>query len=149
MTYGTAVEKPGALVGQVSQCVVPADQVTADRVCAADDPLTPAAEAGILPGDVIVSVAGQPIEQNRDVSTIVRPRAGQPTEIVVERAGERVTLEATPITNELPALDENGLPVTDADGNPVMVQTGFLGIASAPVTAIERQSPTVVPGMIW
>src|SRR5690606_29688709 len=36
MTYGTAVEKPGALVGQVSQCVVPADQVTADRVCAAD-----------------------------------------------------------------------------------------------------------------
>lgn len=149
MTYGTAVEKPGALVGQVSQCVVPADQVTADRVCAADDPLTPAAEAGILPGDVIVSVAGQPIEQNRDVSTIVRPRAGQPTEIVVERAGERLTLEATPITNELPALDENGLPVTDADGNPVMVQTGFLGIASAPVTAIERQSPTVVPGMIW
>lgn len=149
MTYGTAVEQPGAQVGQVSECVVPADQVTADRVCEAGDPLTPAAEAGLQPGDIIISVAGQTIQQNRDVSTIVRPRSGQLTEIVVERAGERLVLTATPITNELPALDENGLIVTDDAGNPVMVETGFLGIGSGPVTEIERQSPVVVPGMIW
>jgi len=149
MTYGTAVEKPGAYVGMVSQCVVPAGEATADRVCQPGDPLTPAAEAGIRPGDLIVSIAGQEIRSNRDVSGIVRPRSGQPTDITVRRDGQTLTLTATPITNELPALNERGEVVLDANDNPVMVQTGFLGISSGPVTEIERQSPLVVPGIVW
>ena len=149
MAYGTSVERPGAYVGQVSECVVPAGEATVDRVCEAGDPLTPAAEAGIMPGDVIVEIAGEPIVSNRDVSGLIRPRSGQPTDIVVERAGERLTLTATPITNELPEVDAQGNVVLDADENPVLVQTGFLGIASGANSEIERQSPIVVPGMIW
>jgi membrane-associated protease RseP (regulator of RpoE activity) len=149
MSYGTAVTKPGALVGAVSECVVSADEVTADRVCQPGDPLTPAAEAGLRPGDVVRSIAGEPVESNRDVSTIVRPRSGVPTEIVVERDGRTLQLTATPITNELPELDEGGEIVRDASGSPVMVETGFLGISSAPVNEIERQSPVVVPGLLW
>ena len=149
MAYGTAVEKPGAYVGQVSECVVPAGEATVDRVCGPEDPLTPAAQAGIMPGDVIVEIAGEPIVSNRDVSGLIRPRSGQATDIVVERAGERLTLTATPITNELPDVDAQGNPILDAGGDPVMVQTGFLGIASGTNSEIERQSPIVVPGMIW
>ena len=149
MAYGTAVEKPGAYVGQVSECVVPAGEATVDRVCGPEDPLTPAAQAGIMPGDVIIEIAGEPIVSNRDVSGLIRPRSGQATDIVVERAGERLTLTATPITNELPDVDAQGNPILDAGGDPVMVQTGFLGIASGTNSEIERQSPIVVPGMIW
>jgi membrane-associated protease RseP (regulator of RpoE activity) len=149
MTYGTAVSKPGAFVGTVSECVVSASEATADRVCEPGDPLTPAAEAGLRPGDIVRSIAGEPVETNRDVSTLIRPRSGMPTEIVVERDGQTLTLTATPITNELPELDERGEPVLDASGAPVLVETGFLGIASGPVTEIERQSPAVVPGIAW
>lgn len=149
MTYGTTVEKPGAFIGQVSECVVPADQATADRVCKAGDPLTPAAEAGLRPGDIIVSIAGMPIESARDVSSLIRPRSGEPTDIVIRRGEETLTVNVTPITNELPELTAAGEVVTDDAGNPVMVQTGFLGIASGAVTEIERQSPLVVPGMAW
>jgi membrane-associated protease RseP (regulator of RpoE activity) len=149
MTYGTAVTKPGALVGTVSECVVSAAEATAGRVCEPGDPPTPAAEAGLRPGDIVRSIAGQEVETNRDISTIVRPRSGQPTEIVLQRDGQTLTVVATPITNELPELDARGEPILDASGAPIMVQTGFLGIQSAPVTEIERQSPVVVPGVLW
>lgn len=149
MTYGAGVEKPGAFVGQVSECVVPAGEATLDRICEPGDPATPAAEAGLQPGDIIVSIAGQPIETNRDVSTIVRPRSGQVTEIVVERDGQQLTLTATPITNQLPQLDATGQIVLDENDSVVMVETGFLGVSSGPVVEIERQSPLVVPGMVW
>lgn len=149
MTYGTAVPKPGAYVGAVSECVVSAAEATIDRVCEPGDPLTPAAEAGLMPGDIVRSIAGRTVETNRDVSTFVRPRSGQPTEIVLERDGRTLTVMATPVTNELPELDEQGEIVVDASGAPVLVETGFLGIQSAPVTEIERQSPIVVPGMVW
>ena len=148
-TYGTAVPKPGAYVGAVSECVVSADEATLGRVCEPGDPLTPAAEAGMRPGDIVRSIAGEPVETNRDVSTLIRPRSGQPTDIVIERDGRSLTLVATPVTNELPELDAGGEIVLDASGAPVMVETGFLGIQSAPVTEIERQSPLVVPGIVW
>ncbi|MDO5502175.1 MAG: site-2 protease family protein [Actinomycetia bacterium] len=149
MTYGTAVPQPGAYVGAVSECVVPAEEATLERACQAGDPLTPAAEAGLLPGDIIIAVNGETIEDNRDVSRIIRPRSGQPTEIVIERDGASQTLTATPITNELPQLDAEGNTVLGPDNQPLMVETGFLGVASGQVTEIERQSPAVVPGMLW
>src|SRR3546814_6350585 len=43
-------------IASVSECVIPAD---ADRTeCTSSDPAAPAAEAGILPGDVLLSIDG-------------------------------------------------------------------------------------------
>jgi regulator of sigma E protease len=52
--------------------------------------------AGVLPGDRFVRVNGQEIFDYSQVQEIIRGRPEMPTEIVVEREGELVTLTATP-----------------------------------------------------
>ncbi|NYG05878.1 membrane-associated protease RseP (regulator of RpoE activity) [Phycicoccus badiiscoriae] len=146
--YGQEVQKDGALVASVSECVVPASQATAKTTCAPSDPKTPAYRAGLRPGDRIVSIAGQPIKRTTDVGRLIRPRVGQPTEIVVLRGGARQTLEVSPIRNTVQQVGPNGAPLVDASGHPVVVTAGFLGVSSAPVQALERQPVTVVPGIL-
>lgn len=61
-----------------------------------------AAEAvGLQPGDRFVSVAGQPIEDFGQVSKIIAGSNGKPLAIVVERAGQRIAVSATPKLEEL------------------------------------------------
>lgn len=61
-----------------------------------------AQSGGLLPGDVFVSVAGQPVHTFEQVIQATQARGGVATEYVVERAGERVTLTVTP-------ADDNGV----------------------------------------
>jgi membrane-associated protease RseP (regulator of RpoE activity) len=147
--YGVQVVKPGATVASVSECVVPASQATAKTVCTDSDPKTPAFLAGLRPGDSFVSVAGQPVHETVDVGTLIRPRAGQPTDIVVRRDGKTVTLKVTPIRNQVQRVNADGTPMVDDAGKPVTVDAGFLGVSSGPVVVRERQSVTEVPSMAW
>jgi membrane-associated protease RseP (regulator of RpoE activity) len=147
--YGADVVKPGAQVASVSECVVPATQAGTQAACAPTDPKTPAYLAGLKPGDVLVSVAGQPVNRSVDVGALVRPRVGQPTEIVVLRDGRRVTLTATPIRNSVQRVNADGTPMVDDAGKPVVVEAGFLGVSSGPVVARERQPLTAVPPIVW
>ncbi len=75
-----------------------------------------AAEAGLLPGDRIVSVNGEAVTEFDQLSLIIKTSAGERLDLMVERAGERVSLVATPRREE----------TTDAFGNPI--RTGILGI---------------------
>ena len=91
-----------------------------------------AARAGILPGDVIVEIDGQPIERFEEVQQIVRFNQGTPLALVVERDGSRVPLTVTPEITQ----------ITDRMGNTHSI--GLLGIGRAgmeyrrhdPLTAI-------------
>jgi len=53
-----------------------------------------AARAGLERGDVIVSIAGEPVSTFEDVGPLVRDKAGTTVEIVIERDGVRDTLQA-------------------------------------------------------
>lgn len=55
-----------------------------------------AEEAGILPGDKIVEIDGTSIERFEEVKRIVELSPERPIEIVVERDGGEVALQATP-----------------------------------------------------
>jgi membrane-associated protease RseP (regulator of RpoE activity) len=146
--YGQQEVKDGAVVASVSECVVPASQADTKTACAPSDPKTPAFLAGIKPGDKLVSVAGQPIKRTVDVGKLIRPRVGQQVPIVVIRDGAEKTLQVTPIRNTVQQVGPDGTPLVNADGEPVVVDAGFVGVSSAPVTALERQSVTVVPGIL-
>lgn len=57
----------------------------------------PAKAAGMEVGDRIVRIEGKPINGWEDVVALISARAGKPTDVTVERNGERLTLHITPM----------------------------------------------------
>lgn len=57
--------------------------------------------AGFMPGDLVLSIAGNKIESFSDMQRIVSISAGEPLKVEVERGGVIVALEATPQMREL------------------------------------------------
>jgi membrane-associated protease RseP (regulator of RpoE activity) len=77
-------------VGSVSPCITQDDAAR----CTSADPASPAALAGIRPGDRIVAIDGRPVtEWSNDVATMVRAHGAGPLTVVVERGGSRLTLD--------------------------------------------------------
>jgi serine protease DegQ len=57
----------------------------------------PAANAGVTPGDVILSLAGKTVDSVPSLlNTVASLKPGQPTQIVVERKGKSLELSITP-----------------------------------------------------
>ncbi|MFD4420403.1 M50 family metallopeptidase [Agromyces sp. NPDC058484] len=140
LLVGFGVAQPSTTIGAVSECALPA---TSERqTCEPGDPAAPGAAAGFEPGDRIVSVAGEPIDSWNESTAIIRDHPDEQVELVVVRDGEEVALTVTPMLSERYATDDDGRPVTDAAGDPVTVQVGFVGIS--PATETVQQPPTAV-----
>lgn len=146
--HGVQTPQPGAVVASVSQCVVPATDVSATPSCAGKAP-SPAVAAGLRPGDTLVSIDGTAVRDNGQVSALVRPAVGRAVPIVVERDGRQLTLTATPIRNTVAQVDSRGAPVTRPDGSVVTTEAGFLGISTQAPTAFVAQPLTEVPAILW
>ena len=58
---------------------------------------TPAARAGIRPGDVIVAISGRTIADYADLDVAMAASGGRPLAIDVDRGGTRLRLRATPV----------------------------------------------------
>jgi membrane-associated protease RseP (regulator of RpoE activity) len=114
--YGTL--EPTTTVSAVSRCVV--SQAEADRSCTADDPAAPAADAGLLPGDRIVSFNGEPVAEWEELVALVRDNADGRAVIGYERDGEQRTATTNTTVNSVRSLD----------GDETYVDAGFLGVES-------------------
>ena len=123
-------------LGSVNECVV--STAAADQTCGADDEASPAAAAGLLPGDRIVSIDGTAITEWSQASDIIRDSAGVQLDLVVERDGKQLDLEATPLLTERYVYDEAGSILENADGDYVTEKVGILGIAAA---TVQQQQP--------
>ena len=144
LLMGFGVAQPSTTIGSVSACALPA---TSERqTCEAGDPEAPGAAAGIKPGDRIVSVAGEPIDTWNESTLIIREHPDEPIELVVERDGTEVTLTVTPMLSERYVTDEDGAVVTDAAGDPVTTQAGFVGISPASET-VQQPATAVLPAV--
>ncbi|MEF2978192.1 M50 family metallopeptidase [Subtercola sp. YIM 133946] len=140
---GFGVAGASTTVGSVSACVLPASSTS--TTCAASDPVSPGAAAGILPGDRIVSINGTPIDSWSDSTDIIRDSAGVPLTFVVERAGADVTLTVTPLLTErnvTEVVNNQTVTKTDATGAAVTENVGFVGIGYA--TELQPQPITSV-----
>ena len=62
-------------------------------------PQSPAAEAGLQQGDLFISVNGEPIDSVQKLQTLVAENMGKTITIVLQRAGEFITVELTPRAN--------------------------------------------------
>ena len=66
-------------------------------------PNSPAQQAGLQPKDVIVSVNGQAVTQNSDLSTVIYQNLDKPLSLLVKRAGQEITVTLTPLSSRYKA----------------------------------------------
>ena len=103
---------------------------------------TPAAAAGLLPGDIITSFDGKAVTDWNAFTEQVRASAGKTVPLVYERAGESISTTITPVLTARPVIGSNGQAEVDASGTTVTVQAGFLGVG--PTSAMVRQPASSV-----
>ncbi|MDM4763493.1 site-2 protease family protein [Galbitalea sp. SE-J8] len=137
---GFGIAQSSTTIGSVSACVIPA--ASAQQDCTAGDAPAPGAEAGIRPGDRLVSMNGTAITSWAQATKLIRASAGTPIAVVVERDGADVDLTATPLLTERYVYDERGDVVKDANGDSETERVGFLGIGAA--TEVVQQPITAV-----
>jgi membrane-associated protease RseP (regulator of RpoE activity) len=128
MGIGMSTYKP--VIGSVSRCAIPAAQ--AGRECTAQDPATPAVQAGLRAGDRIVSYDGHKIKDYQRLQELIRASGGRTVAMVVRRGDQTLNLSVPVTTNQMQSL-------TDPDKTE---KVGFLGIT--PTSGRERQGPGVV-----
>ncbi|PRB09761.1 zinc metalloprotease [Microbacterium sp. MYb72] len=128
LVSGIGVQQGTTTIASVSQCVLPAGSTATE--CGADDPEAPAAEAGIKPGDVLVSLDGQPVSDFAEATSIVQASPGKTLDLVVLRDGAEKTLEITPVAAERKLTDASGRPVLDAKGEQVVKTVGYVGMGA-------------------
>ncbi|RBY86593.1 peptidase M50 [Blastococcus sp. TF02A-30] len=132
-----------ATAGAEDPCAVPitaaGEECTAGAEGCALPQRSPAAEAGLRPGDTIVAIGGTPVEPTdysswTTVQDAIRSSPGEPLDLVIERDGERRELTVTPIANTV---------YTEA-GSDETTTAGYLGIS--PLGTLARQDVADVPG---
>ncbi|MDQ0645188.1 M50 family metallopeptidase [Microbacterium murale] len=128
LASGIGLQQGTTTIAGVNECVLPAG--TSQTECEPGDPATPAAEAGVLPGDVLVSVDGTPVSTFAEATEIVQAAPGQQLDMVVLRDGENVDLTITPIAAERELTDASGQPLLDDDGTQVVAEVGYVGMLS-------------------
>lgn len=85
------------------------------------DQVSPAAAVGLRPGDRVLEIDGRAVDID-EFSAYVDSHVGQEIEIVVERDGERVTVQTSPV-------------LATVDGE----ESGRLGVIIQPTEVLERQ----------
>ena len=96
-----------------------------------------AAAAGFAPGDIVLSIDGQPIDNFADMQRIVSDSAGRTLAIGVDRNGTQLVLKATPALKE----------VKDNFGN--VHRIGILGISRSMAPGDVKYEPVSPILAIW
>ncbi|MFT4009156.1 MAG: site-2 protease family protein [Nocardioidaceae bacterium] len=127
-TVGNARDEHATLkVDDVSPCIVPAAET--GRACTANDPATPAYQAGIRAGDVIDSFNGTTVHSWEQLSVLIRANGDDKAVIGYTRDGVEKTVETSTVVTPRPKS------TTDDS----LVKVGFLGVQ--PVTEIPTGGP--------
>ncbi len=123
MGIGTMQATP--TVSSISKCTIAAkDAYNADgslRECTPEETAesTPAAKAGLRPGDTFVSFDGRKIEDYAQLQLLIRGSADRTVQAVVSRDGREIPVTLHLTANQLADLDDPDKTVT----------VGFLGIS--------------------
>ncbi len=134
MIHGAA--QTTTTIDEVSDCVIAAtpDNVDqAQRACRPADPVAPAKQAGLQPGDRVVSFNGTEVSSWDQFSSLIRANEDGAATIVVERDGRRVTTTTNTTVSPRPGTGADAARITEV---------GFLGVV--PTVVLERQGPGFV-----
>lgn len=121
---GIGVTQNSVSVGKVFDCI----DSNLDGSCPAGAPISPALEAGMQPGDVVLEVNGNPIVSWTEVIAELDKNRGGTASILVQRDSEQVALMLTPVFYERAVFDSSGQAVRDEQGVPVTELRPVIGI---------------------
>lgn len=134
MISGFGAQQPTTTLAGVSPCVAAA--VDASNTCP-EDSAAPALEAGLQPGDTIVSFNGQELESWEQLTSMIRETPGEEAELVYLRGGEQRATTITPAASEFPYIQ---------DGTVVTGVVGAVGMESE-VQTVREPLTAVIPYM--
>lgn len=127
---GFGVQEATTKVSAVSDCAI--SDAEAGRACTDADPVTPARQAGLQPGDEFVSFNGTQIASWGQLTKLIRGNGDREATIVVERDGREVQAQVATSVLARASLDD-----------PERTEkVGFLGVE--PVFESVRQGPGTV-----
>lgn len=133
--FGSLV--PSTALLNVAPCLIPA---TAPASVDCDGlPASPAAAAGILPGDVVTAVGGTATPDWDSVVEAFGANGTAPTVVTVERDGAVLTLDVTPRVTTRAALASDGSATTE--------EAPVIGIT--PGYEFQSDGWAAVPDMVW
>jgi membrane-associated protease RseP (regulator of RpoE activity) len=119
-------------------CVKTTEEFAKNPNCTAADRPSPAAAAGLRPGDRILSVDGKAITTWDQATRAIRAAKAGPVQIGVERGGRPLSLNATLIAQDRESLDEPGK---------IDKGVGYLGVSG--VIKDEKQDIGAVGSHMW
>ncbi len=131
-TYGQRTQEPDAgqpVIDEVSDCVVPADET--GRKCTSADPVAPAKDAGLQPGDTILEFNGTEVTEWTQLQRMIRENDNGEAVIVVQRDGRELTTTTNTLVTPRPTS------ATDA----TEIEVGFLGVVPTSHTEITTGGP--------
>jgi membrane-associated protease RseP (regulator of RpoE activity) len=131
---GFGALQPTTTVRAVSDCAI--SDADAGRACTDADPVTPARLAGLEPGDVITSFAGEPVTSWEQLSRSIRDNGNATTELGYTRDGTAKQVSITPSV----------IARADLDNPNKTVEVGFLGVR--PDTENQRGNPLDVASTV-
>ncbi|MGF1531801.1 MAG: RIP metalloprotease RseP [Puniceicoccaceae bacterium] len=109
----------------------------ADTVVLYPTPDGPAAKAGVLEGDHLISLNGQPVQSFTLVSQIIGESGGQPVQATLQRGSQTIELEITPTLQEHPERGQIYLIG-------VQMQPLWITVHIGPLTQIEQMGRMVM-----
>jgi membrane-associated protease RseP (regulator of RpoE activity) len=134
----------------VTACVPASEHALLNETCTAGEPLSPAASAGIKPGDQITSFDGTKVSTWDQLTTAIqKAKPGRTIPVTVDRDGRTLVLQITPATvkgRQGPYLGimEQAFVPTSVLGAIRYTGTGFAQVITGSASALA-QLPKAVP----
>ncbi|MCA4133749.1 RIP metalloprotease [Arthrobacter sp. M4] len=142
LLMGFGISMPSTTIAEVSKCQVNAGQTVDPN--SADCKATPAAAAGLKPGDVVKTFDGKDVTSWDELSGWIRASAGRQVSVTVERDGSTIATAVTPVLTSRPVIGDDGRQAKGADGQPLYREVGFLGIG-AQTALVPQPASSVLP----
>lgn len=147
LLVGFGVSQGSTTIFSVSQCVLSdVERAAGQTQCLENSSLSPAAAAGLLPGDKILSFDNKKIVDWYDLSSAIRVSANKTVPLVFDRDGTEYEVSITPLLNEVAVYDKQGSVVLKENGEPETENVGFIGFS--PLQENVRQPLSEVPKQI-
>ena len=131
--HENVVDKGHPVVSSLQECLLTWEDQ--GRECRASDKPTPAADAGLKPGDELISFNGTELTSWSVAQELIRDNMDGDATIVIERDGERMTLHTQTV------VQERVKDVDDTSANPETAKVGFFGMSPESHVVTTKEGP--------